>query len=435
MLEDVLAALAAALPGPVFVVTTDALVMEVAERYGARCLVEPANRGHTEAVAFAQREALARGAARFLTIPGDVPCVTAEEIAVVCGAAGAGVTFVPSMSGFGTNGALLAPPDAMPLKFGEPSFDNHLLAARQRGLTPVIRELPGLGLDIDTPEDLALLLARGAHTRSAALVSSWHLPHLNPNHGPGAMKRYEVIGVEGLPEIGRGDDLAGFIHETARRQQTPLESRDILVVSQKIVSKTEGRLVRLSEVTPSARAQALALELGRDPKLTEVILSESRRVVRGDKGVLIVETHHGWICANAGVDQSNVDADTACLLPEDSDRSARALRDRLRQLTGHELGIIIADTFGRPWREGLINVAVGVAGLMPLKSYLGELDPAGHVLQATILALADELASAAEPVMGKLDRIPVVIIRGLDWEAGEVGSQPLIRDPDRDLFR
>ncbi len=183
MLEDVLAALAAALPGPVFVVTTDALVMEVAERHGARCLVEPGNRGHTEAVAFAQREARARGAARFLTIPGDVPCVTAEEIALVCGAAGAGVTFVPSMSGFGTNGALLVPPDAMPLKFGEPSFDNHLLAARQRGLTPVIRELPGLGLDIDTPEDLLLLLARGAHTRSAALVSSWQLPHLNPNHG------------------------------------------------------------------------------------------------------------------------------------------------------------------------------------------------------------------------------------------------------------
>jgi 2-phospho-L-lactate guanylyltransferase len=179
MLEDVLAALAAALPGHVFVVTTDALVMEVAERYGARCLVEHANRGHTEAVAFAQYQALARGAARFLTIPGDVPCVTAEEIAVVCGAAGAGVTFVPSMSGFGTNAVLLAPPDAMPLKFGEPSFDNHLLAARQRGLTPIIRELPGLGLDIDTPEDLALLLARGADTRSAALVSSWHLPHLN----------------------------------------------------------------------------------------------------------------------------------------------------------------------------------------------------------------------------------------------------------------
>ena len=248
-------------------------------------------------------------------------------------------------------------------------------------------------------------------------------------------KRYEVIGIDGIPEIQRGDDLAALIHEGARRQGTPLQTGDILVVSQKIVSKTEGRTLRLSEVTPSPRAEALALELGRDPKLTEVILSESRRVVRAGKGVLVVETHHGWICANAGVDQSNVDADTACLLPEDSDRSARALRDGLRALGGHELAIIIADTFGRPWREGLVNVAIGVAGLQPIKSYLGELDPAGHVLQATILALADELASAAEPIMGKLDRIPVVIIRGLEWERGEEGSRPLIRDPDRDLFR
>lgn len=180
MLEDVLAALAAALPGDVVVVTTDAEVMEVAARFGARCLVERANRGHTEAVGFAQADAVARGAARFLTIPGDVPCVTAEEIATMCGGRDAGVTFVPSMSGFGTNGVLLAPPDAMPLKFGEPSFDNHLLAARQRGLATVIRDLPGLGLDIDTPEDLALLLARGTRTRSAVLVSSWHLALPDP---------------------------------------------------------------------------------------------------------------------------------------------------------------------------------------------------------------------------------------------------------------
>ena len=247
--------------------------------------------------------------------------------------------------------------------------------------------------------------------------------------------RYEIIGIEGLPEISRGDDLARFIVEAAHRQGTPLEPRDLLVVSQKIVSKTEGRIVRLSEVEPSPRALQLALELGRDPKLTEVILGESRRVVKGEKGVLVVETHHGFICANAGVDQSNVDADTACLLPVDGDQSARGLRDRLQELCGHTLGIIIADTFGRPWREGLTNVAVGVAGLMPLKSYLGEQDPAGHVLQATVLALADELASAAEPVMGKLSRIPVAIIRGLDWEPGEVGSRPLIRDPERDLVR
>jgi coenzyme F420-0:L-glutamate ligase/coenzyme F420-1:gamma-L-glutamate ligase len=247
--------------------------------------------------------------------------------------------------------------------------------------------------------------------------------------------RYEVIGVGGLPEIRQRDDLAGLIAEAARRQETPLRDRDLLVVSQKIVSKAEGRLVRLSDVTPSPRAQAVAEQIGRDPRLVEVILSESRRIVRQDKGVLIVETHHGWVCANAGVDQSNVDADTACLLPEDSDRSAIQLRDRLRTLTGHELAVIIADTFGRPWREGLVNVAVGLAGFQPIVSYLGQEDPAGHVLQATILALADELASAAEPVMGKLDRIPVVVIRGLDWERGDGSSRALLRDPARDLFR
>jgi len=247
--------------------------------------------------------------------------------------------------------------------------------------------------------------------------------------------RYEVIGIEGLPEIRAGQDLARLIAEAARAQQTPLAAGDLLVVSQKIVSKTEGRIVRLGDVTPSPESRRLAEEIERDPRLVEVILRESRRIVRKDKGVLIVETRHGLVCANAGVDQSNVDADTACLLPEDSDRSAQGLRDALRALTGHDLGIIIADTFGRPWREGLTNVAIGVAGLEPLKSYLGEKDPAGHVLQATILAIADELSSAAEPIMGKLDRIPVVIIRGLDWPRGESGSRSLLRDPARDLFR
>ena len=248
-------------------------------------------------------------------------------------------------------------------------------------------------------------------------------------------RRYEVVGIEGLPEIHRGDDLAGLLAQAARAQGTPLEAGDLLVVSQKIVSKTEGRIVNLGGVVPSREAAEMAAEIGRDPRLVEVILSESRRVVRKAPGVLIVETHHGWICANAGVDQSNVDLQTASLLPEDSDRSARQLREALRRLTGHDLGIIVADTFGRPWREGLTNVAIGVAGLEPIKSYLGEKDPAGYVLQATILAVADELASAAEPVMGKLDRIPVVIIRGLDWPRGETGSRALIRDPARDLFR
>lgn len=247
--------------------------------------------------------------------------------------------------------------------------------------------------------------------------------------------RYEVIGVQGIPEVHPGDDVAALILAAAGRQGTPLVSGDLLVVGQKIISKAEGRLLRLDAVTPSPVAVSLAGGLVRDARLVEVILRESRRVVRMDRGILITETHHGWICANAGVDQSNVDADWVALLPEDPDRSARLLRETLRVRTGAEVAVLIADTFGRPWREGLVNVAIGLSGVVPLRSYLGELDPAGRPLQATILALADELASAAEPVMGKLDRIPVAIVRGLDLTAGDEGSKSLLREPARDLFR
>ncbi|PYN59058.1 MAG: coenzyme F420-0:L-glutamate ligase [Candidatus Rokuibacteriota bacterium] len=247
--------------------------------------------------------------------------------------------------------------------------------------------------------------------------------------------RYEVIGVAGIPEVRGGDDVARLIAEAAARQGTPLATGDLLVVGQKIISKAEGRIVRLTDVTPSPIAQSMAAGLARDARLVEVILRESRRVVRMDRGVLITETHHGWVCANAGVDQSNVDVDCVALLPEDPDRSARALRETLRARPGVDVLVIVADTFGRPWREGLTNVAIGLAGFAPLRSYLGERDPAGRPLQATILALADELAAAAEPVMGKLDRIPAAIVRGLGLTPSEEGSKPLLRDPARDLFR
>src|SRR5437899_150095 len=247
--------------------------------------------------------------------------------------------------------------------------------------------------------------------------------------------RYEVSGIGGIGEVRPGDDIARLIVEASARQSTPVVPGDLLVIGRKIGSKAEGRLVRLADVEPSPIALAMAAGLAKDPRLVEVILRESRRVVRMDKGILITETHHGWICANAGVDQSNVDADCVALLPEDSDRSARAVRDRVRALTGAEVFVIIADTFGRPWREGLTNVAIGLAGFAPLLSYLGERDPAGRPLQATILALADELAGAAEPVMGKLDRIPAAIVRGLALKASDEGSKPLLREPARDLFR
>ena len=247
--------------------------------------------------------------------------------------------------------------------------------------------------------------------------------------------RYEVIGVAGIPEIRPGDDLVALFLEAAARQDTPITSGDLLVVGQKVVSKAEGRLVRLDAVTPSPVSLSMAAGLGRDPRFLEVSQRESRRVVRMDKQVIITETHHGWICANAGVDQSNVDEETVALLPEDPDRSARELREAIRSRAGAEVGVIIADTFGRPWREGLTNVAIGLAGFAPIRSYLGERDPAGRPLQATILALADELAGAAEPVMGKLDRIPLAIVRGLRLPPVDEGSKPLLRDPARDLFR
>lgn len=247
--------------------------------------------------------------------------------------------------------------------------------------------------------------------------------------------RFEVVGIAGLPEIQPGDDLARLIAGAAARQGTPLQPGDMLVVSQKIVSKAEGRLVRLADVEPSPAARAMSAAVDRDPRLVEVILRESRRIVRMDRGILIAETRHGWVCANAGVDQSNVDRDTVALLPEDPDRSARALRERLRADTGVDLAVIVADTFGRPWREGLTNVAIGSSGIAPLRSYLGQRDPAGRELQATILAVADEIASAAELVMGKLGRVPVALVRGLGLPLVEEGSKALLRDPARDLFR
>jgi len=247
--------------------------------------------------------------------------------------------------------------------------------------------------------------------------------------------RYEVIGIEGIAEIRPGDDLAQLIVAAAERQGTGLASGDVLIVAQKVVSKAEGRILDLSSVVPSPVSLAMAAGLAKDPRLVEVILREARRVVRMDRGVVVTETHQGWVCANSGVDQSNVDLGWVVLLPEDADRSARELRETLRGRHRLDLAVIVTDTFGRPWREGLVNVAIGVSGLAPIVSYLGEPDSAGRPLQATILAMADELASAGEMVMGKLSRIPAALVRGLPYTPSEEGSKPLLRDPARDLFR
>ena len=246
---------------------------------------------------------------------------------------------------------------------------------------------------------------------------------------------YRVIGVPGLPEIRSGSGLGELVCQAVRAASLEVVDRDIFVVTQKVVSKDEGRTVRLESVKPSRLARAWAGELGKDPALVEVILSQSRRIVRMDRGRLIVETHHGWVCANAGVDQSNSAAGEVTLLPEDPDASARRLRSCLQRSFRTHLAVIVSDTFGRPWREGLVNVAIGVAGLTPLFDYRGGLDSAGRRLEATAIAWADELAGAAEPVMGKTRGIPVAIIRGLTYPAAEGSARALIRAPKNDLFR
>jgi coenzyme F420-0:L-glutamate ligase/coenzyme F420-1:gamma-L-glutamate ligase len=242
----------------------------------------------------------------------------------------------------------------------------------------------------------------------------------------------ELRGVDGLPEIHPGDDLAALIVE----RSGSLQSGDVVVVAQKVVSKAEGRIRTLSEVTPSAQATTLAERLDADPRMVQVVLDETTRIVRDDR-VLIVETHQGFVCANAGVDRSNVNgADDVCLLPIDCDASAGALRVRIESLTGVQVGVVVSDTFGRAWRMGLVNVALGVAGMPAVLDYRGRPDDFGMPLQATVVAVADELAAAAELLMGKTRRVPVVIARGLDLPEVAAGTgQELVRPSELDLFR
>ena len=242
--------------------------------------------------------------------------------------------------------------------------------------------------------------------------------------------RVEVLGVPGLPEIEMGDDLAALISERCQ-----LEDGDVVVVAQKVVSKAEGQVRDLRQVTVSDRARELAAQIDGDARVVQLILDESVRVLRQER-VLIVETRHGFVCANAGIDHSNVPGGHfVTLLPEDSDASARRLRAALRERSGAEVAVIVADTFGRAWRMGIENVALGVAGLPALIDYRGLKDDFGQAMYATVIAIADELAAAAELVMGKTSRVPVAVIRGYVAEGPEGAGRELIRPAELDLFR
>lgn len=246
----------------------------------------------------------------------------------------------------------------------------------------------------------------------------------------------QILGLRRLPLIRRGDDVANRIVEAAKEERVRIESGDVLVVAQKIVSKAEGGTISLKTVTPSSMAEEIAKESGKDPRHVEAILQQSKKIIRRKDAHLIVETRHGFVCANAGVDKSNVeDPDSITVLPVDADQSAHAIRERIRQLTGADVGVIISDTFGRAWRIGQVNVAIGVDGLRPVIDYRGQKDMFGYVLNVTQMAAADELASAAELVMGKSDRVPVAVIKGYGYVPGEGSAKELIRPEQDDLFR
>jgi coenzyme F420-0:L-glutamate ligase/coenzyme F420-1:gamma-L-glutamate ligase len=241
-------------------------------------------------------------------------------------------------------------------------------------------------------------------------------------------------------EVSPGDDLAGTLGSALRHQKIRLRSGDVVVVKHKVVSKAEGRVVLLGDVKASRAARLWAQTCGADPRIITLALSEARRTVRKrivkGRGVLITETHHGFVCANSGVDVSNVDGGAhAVLLPKDPDLSASRLRARIEKDFGLRIAVIISDSFGRPWREGLTDVAIGVAGMKPLMDYRGKRDPDGYVLHASAEAVADELACAAGLVCGKLNRTPFCIVRGFRYPRGRRTARDLIRAKDADLFR
>ncbi|RLE96010.1 MAG: coenzyme F420-0:L-glutamate ligase [Thermoprotei archaeon] len=252
------------------------------------------------------------------------------------------------------------------------------------------------------------------------------------------MPRIEIIGLEGVPEIKPGDDLARIIVEAAERNGVKIEDGDVIVVKSKIVSKAEGKIVDLKRVKPSERARKIAEATGKDPRLVELVLKESAEVVKAVKGHLIVKTRHGIVCANAGIDRSNVagSRDIVLLLPEDPDASARRLREEIRRLTGKKVAIVITDTYGRPLRNGQVDMAIGLCGMKPFRDYRGQPDMKGYILRVKRIAVADEVAAASELVTGNgAEGIPVAVIKGLNFVEGEEPAKLLNMPKEKWLFR
>jgi coenzyme F420-0:L-glutamate ligase/coenzyme F420-1:gamma-L-glutamate ligase len=245
----------------------------------------------------------------------------------------------------------------------------------------------------------------------------------------------QIFPLRGIPRVKPGDNLFVLLRRSLDESGIALQDTDVVVVTQKVVSKAEGRVVKVEDVRPGRKARLLAEELRKDPRTVAVILRESKRIVRKGHGVLITETKHGFVCANAGIDQSNVEEGYITMLPEDPDRSARRIRRKLEAATGKKLAVVITDTFGRPWRNGQIDVAIGCSGLAPLEDLVGTTDPYGHILRVTQPAIVDEIASASELVMRKHALTPAAVVRGVTYKRSEAGVRSIVRERRLNLFR
>ena len=455
MCEDVLQALADWPSRPaVAVVTSDPFACTLATRFNFEVVADDENGGETSAIAIATAICCERGARTTLVIPADIPLIESADLQKIVDAAPLqGTVLVTDAAARGTNAAWRSPANLFPLRFGNDSFLPHLASAKATGLPCVVLDLPSLARDVDRPEDLRELAAADGERRAQRLVRSWNLEkriksamsksaanteqgrsRLRESNGEPREIRILPIAVDG--EVLPGEKLSQKLLAAARKVNLDFHEGDILVVKHKVVSKAEGALVDLDKIHPSPATRRWARRHSLDARVSELALRESRRIVRQKNGVLITETRHGLICANSGVDVSNVDGGRhAVLLPKNPDQSAARLRLSLKKQLGVEIAVIVSDSFGRPWREGLTEVAIGVSGMRPLVDYRGRRDPHRYSLHATIDAVADELACAAGLVCGKLAATPACIIRGYSYKRGNGSGRELIRPAERDLFR
>jgi len=419
LFDNTLGFLLTAHDGPVAVATGSAAIAERSAARGAVVLRETVAGGINAAAGLGRAWATEIGAEALLVLHADIPVLARDELAQLLAAGQRAEVVIAASRDGGTNALLLSPPDAIAFCFGPDSATAHEAAARACGKSVERLQLTHLSRDLDRPEDLAEAVRRPLDAGGVCAFAP-----------------------AGIGEIEAGADLARIVAEAAEADGTPIAPGDILVVAQKIVSKSEGRMVPLSTFAPSDEALKIASEIGKDARKVEAILRESERVVRAERrapeGLLITRHRQGWICANAGIDESNLGAGQdgmLLFLPEDADASARRIRAGLEARCGAPVGVVVSDTFGRPWRDGLVNMAIGVAGVPVLVDWTGRTDAYGRGLKATIPAFADEVAAAAGLQMGKDAGRPAVVLRGLEWQDDpSAHARQVLRPIERELF-